>query len=101
MGITKEQLVDTVKQLKKYIDNFAMMSSESLTLSASNWNSNSQEVPSSVAAADNVIIVSPIPDDQEIYGKRGIKCSTQAQGSLTFTCKTLPTTDIHVNVVTF
>lgn len=72
-----------------------------VTLSASNWSSNSQEVSSSVATADNVIIVSPVPEDQDIYSKCGIKCSAQSNSSLTFACKTLPTTDIHINVVAF
>ena len=75
--------------------------SATVTLSASNWNSNSQEVPSSVATTDNVIIVSPVPEDQDTYSKCGIKCSAQSDGSLTFTCKTLPTTAIHINVVAF
>ena len=83
------------------IDTMKGATTESLTLSASNWDSNTQEVSSSVATEDNVIIVSPTPDDQDTYSNCGIKCSAQAEGSLAFTCKTLPTIDIHVNVVTF
>ena len=73
--------------------------STTVTLSASSWSSNSQIVSSSIVTANNVVIVSPVPNNQDIYSNCGIKCTSQSSGSLVFTCSTIPDSDINVNIV--
>ena len=95
IGITKANVTSALGYTPSTVK------SVTVTLTTSGWNSNSQTVSASIVSANNIVIVSPVPEDQDTYSKCGIKCSAQSNGSLTFTCKTLPTTDIHINVVAF
>ena len=95
IGITKANVTSALGYTPSTVK------SVTVTLTTSGWNSNSQTVSVSIVSANNIVIVSPVPEDQDTYSKCGIKCSAQSNGSLTFTCKTLPTTDIHINVVAF
>lgn len=69
------------------------------TLAAANWSSNTQTVSITGMTADGVVLVSPTPANQSAYTSAGILCTAQAAGSLTFTCDTVPSTDITVTVV--
>lgn len=68
-------------------------------LSASKWTDNSQTVSIDGVTASNTVIVSPAPSNQDDYISASIKCTEQSEGSLTFICTIVPTTDITVNVV--
>lgn len=70
-----------------------------VTLTAAGWSSNTQTVDVSNVKADSVVIVSPAPESFKAYGEAGIYCSAQAEGKLTFTCDSVPTAAITVNVV--
>ena len=70
-----------------------------VTLTISGWSSNSQTVSSSIVTENNIVIVTPIPDHQDVYSSSGIKCTSQANGSLVFTCNKLPDINITVNIV--
>lgn len=70
-----------------------------ITLASANWSSNSQTVNVTGMTATGVVLVSPDPSDQSAYTSAGIICSAQAAGTLTFTCDTVPSGDIDVNVV--
>ena len=48
---------------------------------------------------DGVVFPCPIPAHQNEYTNSGILCISQAEGSLTFECKTIPSQDITVSVV--
>lgn len=80
------------------------MSTLTVVLQASSWDDNQiilaiNGVP---AEADtNVVIPSPIDSDLEAYTAAGIRCTAQAENSLTFTAKTAPPQDISVRVVIF
>lgn len=69
------------------------------TLSVGGWNNNTQNVSVNGATANNIVFVAPSPDSQDEYTSAGIKCITQAQNALTFSCKTVPTVAINVNVI--
>lgn len=73
--------------------------STTAVLSASEWTNNSQTVLIDGVTASNTVIVSPAPSYQDDYISANIKCIEQSDGSLTFNCGTIPTTDITVNVV--
>ena len=49
--------------------------------------------------ADTIVIASPAPSDKDVFAFSDIYCSAQAEGSLTFTAKTKPTTDITANLI--
>lgn len=70
-----------------------------ITLTAADWSSNTQTVNVTGMTATGVVFVSPDPTDQADYTSAGILCTAQAAGTLTFTCDTVPSGDIDVNVV--
>lgn len=70
-----------------------------VTLAAADWSSNTQTVNVTGMTATGVVMVSPDPTDQSAYTSAGILCTAQAAGTLTFTCDTVPSGDIDVNVV--
>ena len=70
-----------------------------ITLAAADWSSNTQTVNVTGMTADGVVMVSPDPTDQSAYTSAGILCTAQAAGTLTFTCDTVPSGDLSVNVV--
>ena len=69
------------------------------TLLAASWNSNTQTVNVTGVTASNIVFVSPAPASASDYAAAGIVCTAQASGTLTFTCATVPSNDITVNVV--
>jgi hypothetical protein len=70
-----------------------------VTLAAAGWSSNTQTVSVTGMSADGVVMVSPDPTDQSAYTSAGILCTAQAAGTLTFTCDTVPSGDLSVNIV--
>ena len=70
-----------------------------ITLTSAGWSSNTQTVNVTGMTATGVVMVSPDPTDQSAYTSAGILCTAQASGTLTFTCDTVPSADIDVNVV--
>lgn len=69
------------------------------TLAVADWSSNTQTVSVTGMTANGVVLVSPTPANQSAYTSAGILCTSQAAGSLTFTCDTVPSADITVTVV--
>lgn len=75
-----------------------------ITLTAKGWNENTQTVAAPGVPADsedNAVFPAPAPDHQTAYVDAGIRCTVQADSTLTFVCDVVPTTDITVNVVIF
>lgn len=70
-----------------------------VTLTASGWSGNTQTVSASNVTATNIIWVSPAPASFDAYGKAGIRATSQAGGSITFTCVKVPTENLSVEVV--
>lgn len=73
--------------------------SATVTLTVAGWSGNTQTVAASGVASNNLVEVSPLPSSLEAYVNAGIYCSAQASGTLTFTCKTVPSAALEVNVV--
>lgn len=69
------------------------------SLSTSGWSSYQQTVTVSGVTASSTVIVSPVPASFEAYGDMGIYCSAQGTNSLTFTCETIPSTALTVNIL--
>lgn len=75
------------------------ITSVTITLTASGWSGNTQTVSASNVTASNIVWVSPAPASFDAYGKAGIRATAQADGSITFTCVKVPTTDLNVELV--
>ena len=70
-----------------------------VTLTATGWSNNEQTVSVSGVTAGNTVIVGPSPTSQDAWAKAGVKCTAQAENSLTFTCKNVPTAAVTANIV--
>lgn len=77
----------------------ASVTTKNAVLMLNKWSSQSQTVTVDGVLADNIVIVSPIPYSYEAYGEAGVRCTAQANNSLTFTCTDTPSTNLAVYVV--
>lgn len=76
--------------------------SVSITLPASGWSDSTQTVTvHGVLADETKQLIQPCPAmaSQTAYYEAGILCTGQAANQLTFTCQTVPTTDLTVYIV--
>lgn len=78
----------------------APATSTTVTLTASGWSSNAQTVTvSGVKATGQNVRLSPVTKaDADAWAAAGCWCTAQGSDSLTFTCETVPTQDIELNV---
>lgn len=86
---------------KAYVDSKSP-TSVTITLSSSSWSSNTQTVTvSGVSASETAQLITPTPAiaSQSAYYEAGIMCTNQGTNSLTFTCQTVPTSNLTVYVV--
>ena len=72
-----------------------------IALTAAGWNNNTQTISISEVGANNTILVGAEIASQTEYRNCQVQCTTQINGSLTFTCVTVPTNDLIVNVTIF
>nr|DAS40656.1 MAG TPA: tail fiber-like protein [Caudoviricetes sp.] len=86
---------------KQYVDALKPLA-RTITLTTSRWTSNTQKViVSGVSATETAQLITPTPAiaSQSAYYEAGIMCTKQAKNSLTFTCQTVPTSNLTVYVV--
>lgn len=86
---------------KAYVDSKSP-TSVAVTLTTSGWSSNTQTVTvSGVSASETAQLITPTPAiaSQSAYYEAGIMCTGQAANRLTFTCQTVPTSNLTVYVV--
>lgn len=69
------------------------------TLSVAGWSNNTQTISVTGVTASNTVIVAPAPASTTDWTDGGIYASAQGAGTLTFTCDTVPTNAITVNVL--
>ena len=82
---------------KLYVDS-GDFKSLTVTLNTS-WSNKTKTVTASGVTASNTVIVSPAPASYTAYCTCGVYCSAQAANSLTFTCETVPSASLIVNVL--
>lgn len=73
--------------------------SATATLAVADWSSNTQTVNVTGVTASNNVMVAPAPASTTDYTSAGIICTAQGAGTLTFTCTTVPSNAITVNVL--
>lgn len=84
---------------KERLTNVVTTPSTMPELTVAGWSNNTQTVTVTGVTATNTVFVSPAPASASDYASAGIICTAQGTDSLTFTCTTVPTNAITVNVV--
>lgn len=69
------------------------------SLTVAGWSNNRQTVAVQGVTASNSVVVSPDASSFTAYGESGVYCSAQAANSLTFSCESVPTAALTVNVL--
>lgn len=82
---------------KAYIAN--MVISETVTINSSDWSNKAATKSVTGVTASNTVIVSPAPTSFDDYVEAEVKCTAQASGTLTFSCETVPSASLTVNVL--
>ena len=72
-----------------------------VSLPVASWNTSTKQISVSASGvtASNLVEVSPAPASWSVASAAGVYCSAQGSNSLTFTCSSIPTAAITVNVV--
>lgn len=71
----------------------------SVELTANGWSNNTQTVAAAGVTASNVVLVNPAPASYDDYVINNVRCTAQAENSLTFTCDFVPSDAITVNLI--
>lgn len=87
------------KVLKDAVDTKVSKIATTVTLSASGWSNKQQTVSVPQVTTSNEVICASAPSNYEAYSDNYVRCSGQAAGQLTFTCSSVPTTALTVNVL--
>lgn len=82
-------------------DGSSSVSIANVTLDPTNWSNNTQTVTVAGVTTDNTILVTYAPTSKTNYINAGIYCTAQGDGTLTFVCVNIPTTEISVNVIIY
>lgn len=69
------------------------------TLASGMWSNKQQTVSVSGVTTSNEVICSAAPSSYEEYTDNYVRCSAQAAGQLTFTCSSVPSTTLTVNIL--
>lgn len=70
-----------------------------ITLLSSAWTNNTQTVSVEGMVSDALVQVSPVASDVDAYANAKIVCTAQGNGTLTFSCGSVPTSNLSVTVV--
>mgnify|MGYP000848864051 CR=1 FL=1 len=91
----------TKAQTDSLISGFKNITSSTINIPVATWDATNLNctVSASGVTADNAVVVTPDPASMDVYSAAGIVCTAQAAGTLTFTCKTVPTAAVAVNVM--
>lgn len=77
----------------------ALPTAVTVTLTVAGWNNNTQSVQVINMNTTKSVVVQANDSSRDAYSDAGIKCTAQGTNTLTFTCETLPTEAIQVNVL--
>lgn len=99
--VTSDNVQDAIEEVQANVDAYKP-DRKTVSLPASGWSGNSQTVTvSGVFASETAQLITPTPAiaSQYAYYEAGIMCTNQGINSLTFTCQTVPTSNLTVYVV--
>lgn len=77
----------------------ALPTAVTVTLTVAGWNNKTQSVQVINMNTTKSVVVQANDSSRDAYTDAGIKCTAQGTNTLTFTCETVPTEAIQVNVL--
>ena len=88
-------------KIKTYIGNqiSAKTAARTVTIATSDWSNKAATKSVTGVTASNTVVVSPAPASFDAYTAAEVKCTAQASGTLTFSCETVPSASLTVNVL--
>lgn len=97
---SEPNIVGTISLSYMITETNTLTTVSTISIAASAWNSTSKTATVSVSGVeeDNAVDVAPAESSFDDYVNAGIRATAQSDGKLTFTCKTIPTKAISVNV---
>ena len=72
-----------------------------VTLPVSGWSNRTQTVYVNGILADTNAIITYHPDSQAAYEDANIRATSQSNGTITFSCDTVPSSAVKVNILTY
>lgn len=94
----------TAKDVMKLAAQKTSKANLSVTLRANDWADHEQTVAAEDVTADENetdIFITAAPESYVAYAENMIRCTSQGENSLTFTCTDVPAEDVKVNVIIF
>ena len=70
-----------------------------VTIATNDWSNNSCTKNVTGVTASNTIIVSPAPASLSVAAEKGVYATGQGNGTITFSCGTVPSSTITMNIV--
>ena len=99
MSSETEQL--SVKSAVEAVAGKASYATITVTLDKDDWSNSIQTVTATGVTAENAVIATSANDDASFaaWSNSGIHAVVQALNSLTFKCRSVPSTDVDVNIL--
>lgn len=88
------------KEARKNLGAIAIQTT-SATLPISGWSNNKQTIDVDGVTADNTVFIVNAPNSYASYKNYCIRCTSQGDGTLTFTCDYTPEVNVTVNIAIF
>ena len=100
-AVTGDKLEASVKAAVDAVGGKASFTTITVTLDKDDWSNKIQTVTATGVTADNTVIATAAPDDTSFsaWSNSGIYAAVQALNSLTFKCRSVPTSDVTVNIL--
>lgn len=100
-AVTGDKLEASVKSAVEAVGGKASFTTITVTLDKDDWSNSIQTVTATGVTAENAVIATSANDDASFaaWSNSGIHAVVQALNSLTFKCRSVPSTDVNVNIL--
>lgn len=100
-AVTLEKLDSDVQAAVTAVAGKASFTTITVTLTANGWSNKIQTVTATGVTAENTVIATAAPDDTSFsaWSNSGIYAAVQALNSLTFKCRSVPSSAVTVNIL--
>lgn len=100
-AVTGDKLEASVKSAVEAVAGKASYATITVTLDKDDWSNSIQTVTATGVTAENAVIATSANDDASFaaWSNSGIHAVVQALNSLTFKCRSVPSTDVDVNIL--
>ena len=99
-AVTGDKLEAGVKSAVEAVAGKASYATITVVLDKDDWSNSIQTVTATGVTAENAVIATSANDDASFaaWSNNGIRAVVQALNSLTFKCRSVPSTDVNVNI---